>query len=636
MRKRLIRQMPKILIGILIALVLALGVYAQQESVGELEYSFNDDGTCSVIGIGSYEGTDIVIPSVYNGYSVTRIEDKAFYDNTEITSVTAPSVKSIGDLAFHYCISLESITFNQVEIIEDSAFYFCTELTDVNLGEHLEIVERYAFYSCVDIDVLTLPNTTRELKEAAFKYCSNIVKLTLGEVLGTSKDESNNADLVASDAFAECNKIVEVYNYSKYDLYFGGTEAGGAGTYAIKVHTSKEPSILTWTEDGYVFATMNGVNLLVSQIGKETELVLPSSFNGSKYIINHFAFVNRTSLEKIDLGTGITVIGAYAFEFCANVKYIKIPEGVSQIGGLAFNECHLLKSIDLPSTLESIGEGAFQNCYDLKSIKIPSGVTEIQFGTFISCFSLESIALPSTITTIGDNVFQDCDSLTSIVLPSSIKNIGDEAFSYCDKLKFVYIPKGISYIGKKAFISSPELTVYCEDSEPSANWNTLWNVDNHTIKWNAKLDLSRAFTFLGYSSNGNMVSAGFSIDHLLLEMFEKENGITADIGIIFASYQLLDGKNPLDEACNPTKLDVGMVIKTSLRDKNYLIYDVIITDLTPDLYDHPFVISAYVYDGKTINYVQDNSSDTVSGISYNEIISKIGEKENEEICMPAL
>ena len=637
MRRKALRQMSKIIFGALIVFALALTAYAQDEQSGALEYSFNDDGTCSVIGIGSYVGSDITVPSEYNGYSVTRIEDKAFYDNTEITSVTAPSVKSIGDFAFHYCISLESISFDNVEIVEDSAFYFCTELTEVNLGEKLETVERYAFYNCTDIDVLVLPNTTRELQEAAFKYCSNIIKLTLGEVLGISKDESSDADLVASNAFAECNKIVEVYNYSKYNLYFGSTEAGGAGTYSLTVHTDKdEPSILTWRDDGFVFATVDGANYLVSHIGKETELVLPNSFNGSKYAIYHFAFVNRTSLEKIDLGTGITTIGVCAFDFCANVKTLVIPEGVWKIGGLAFNDCHLLESITLPSTLESIGAGAFQKCYNLKAIKIPDSVTEISYGMFISCLSLESINIPSTITKIDDCAFQDCDSLLSVTIPSSVKTVGAFAFGYCDKLKYVYVPKEVLQIGDKAFLSCPKLNIYCEASAPDENWSSKWNYSDCTVTWNAELDLTRVFTFLGYSSNGKMLSAGFLIDYQLLEMYEKANGITADIGIVFASYQLLDGKNPLDERCNPTELEVGKVSKTGLRDKSYLIYDVVLTDLTSDLYDHPFVISAYVYDGYTVSYIQNNSSDTVLGISYNEIINEVGELEDEEICMPTL
>ncbi len=635
MNKKIFRRLPKIVLCALIAIVFALTVYAQQENGGVLEYSFNEDGTCSVIGIGTYEGNDIIIPSEYNGYNVTRIEDKAFYDKTEITSVSAPSIKSVGSFAFHYCTSLESVTFEQVEIIEDSAFYFCTELTEVNLGSCLETVERYAFYNCTDINILTLPDTTRELKEAAFKYCTNIIKLTLGKVLGVSKDESNTADLVASDAFAECCKIVEIYNYSKYDLYFGGTEAGGAGTYSIKVHTDKnEQSILTWRDDGYVFATVDGANYLVSHIGKETELVLPNSFNGSKYAINHFAFKNRTSLEKIDLGTEITIVGAYAFDFCANLKTLKIPDGVTKIGGLAFNDCHLLESIVLPSTLESIGMGAFQKCYSLRAIKIPEGITAISYGMFNSCLCLENVDLPSTITLIDAYAFQDCDSMLSMTIPSTVNTVGDGAFGYCDSLKYIYIPKEILQIGEYAFFSCPRLKIYCEAFAPGENWNSLWNYSKNSVTWNAKLDLSNVFTFLGYSSNGKMVSAGFLIDYQLLEMYEKVEGIRADIGIVFASYQLLDGKNPLDNECNPTELDVGMVLKTSLRDKSYLIYDFVLTDLTSDLYDHQFVISAYVYDGVTVNYIQSNSSETVSGISYNEIINEVG--ENEEICMPTL
>ena len=50
-----------------------------------------------------------------------------------------------------------------------------------------------------------------------------------------------------------------------------------------------------------------------------------------------------------------------------------------------------------------------------------------------------------------------------------------------------------------------------------------------------------------------------------------------------------------------------------------LTYDLILTDIDDSVKDVKFVIAAYIYNGESVKYVQDNGlSDTVSGISYNE------------------
>jgi len=83
-----------------------------------------------------YNG-DIVIPEtvVYEGvtYSVTSIGDYAFWDCSDLTSVTIPnSVTSIGDRAFYDCSGLTSVAIGGgVKSIRSGAFANCEELTDV-------------------------------------------------------------------------------------------------------------------------------------------------------------------------------------------------------------------------------------------------------------------------------------------------------------------------------------------------------------------------------------------------------------------------------------------------------------------------------------------------------------------------
>jgi len=72
----------------------------------------------------------IIIPE-----GVTSIGDDAFYDCTNLTSITLPdSVTCIGNGAFSLCSSLTSITIpDSVTSIGDYTFRACTSLTSITL-----------------------------------------------------------------------------------------------------------------------------------------------------------------------------------------------------------------------------------------------------------------------------------------------------------------------------------------------------------------------------------------------------------------------------------------------------------------------------------------------------------------------
>lgn len=74
--------------------------------------------------------SDVVIPSVIEGYPVTHIADNAF-QATAVTSVTIPfSVTHIGWFAFADCVSLTSVTLPaSVESIGYGAFDGCPRVT---------------------------------------------------------------------------------------------------------------------------------------------------------------------------------------------------------------------------------------------------------------------------------------------------------------------------------------------------------------------------------------------------------------------------------------------------------------------------------------------------------------------------
>jgi len=167
----------------------------------------------------------------------------------------------------------------------------------------------------------------------------------------------------------------------------------------------------------------------------------------------------NNSIQKIEIGTGVTTIGPFSFQYCYSLSSITIPNTVTSIGGTyAFNGCYSLQSITIPDSVTTIGTYAFYQCYSLQSITIPNGVTSIGNYTFSRCSSLSSITIPNTVTSIGPFSFQYCYSLSSITIPDGVKSIGAYAFSSCSSLSSITIPDRVTSIGNYAFYGCSSLS----------------------------------------------------------------------------------------------------------------------------------------------------------------------------------
>ena len=164
----------------------------------KLSYTLNSDKkSYCVSGIGTFKGTDLIIPSVYDNMPVTSIGNYAFYGCSQLKSIMLPyGVKSIGMETFYDCTSLISVTIpDSVTSIDGGAFYNCpietatipalavkyiknSELKTVVITSGFSIGEG-AFSGCSKLTSITMPDTMTNIGECAFENCTSLISITI-------------------------------------------------------------------------------------------------------------------------------------------------------------------------------------------------------------------------------------------------------------------------------------------------------------------------------------------------------------------------------------------------------------------------------------------------------------------------
>lgn len=148
--------------------------------------------------------------------------------------------------------------------------------------------------------------------------------------------------------------------------------------------------------------------------------------------------IDRNELIRIEIGSKVTNIGNYAFEFCYNLENVIIGNNVTNIGNHAFEGCHQLSSVIFGDNVISIGNNAFTECYNLGNLLLNNKLEKIDNYAFNEC-GFSTLELPNTLKSIGTRSFEYCSELTSLTIPNNVTNISEEAFYCCTSLTNVTI-----------------------------------------------------------------------------------------------------------------------------------------------------------------------------------------------------
>ncbi len=259
----------------------------------------------------------------------------------------------------------------------------------------------------------------------------------------------------------------------------------------------------------------------------------------------------KSKIKKVVIKSGVTYVGADAFDYCKNLKKVVFSETVTSIGNFSFMGCKKLQNFTLPESLTSLGQQAFDGCKTITKVVIPDNVTFLDAGIFGYCTSLVDVYIGGNKDVgcyISSNcIFRSCTALEEIkvsednigltavdgvlftkdkntlvqypagkkdkkyVMPSEVKEImrfaveennyvevfvlnkgleylDDVAIRSCDKLKYISIPSSVIAIGPDNFYNCENL-LYVQNKS-----DAKWEYQDYNETWvNSK---GESFTYL--------------------------------------------------------------------------------------------------------------------------------------------
>ena len=321
----------------------------------------DDDGTWTYI---VYDGeailtgcletcpTELVLPNVVGGYSVTSIGRGIFstsgaFQAQQLTSVTIPdSVTTIGTGAFRD-----------------------NQLTSVILGKRVTTIGTEAFQGN-QLASLTIPDSVTSIGEDAFGFNQLASVMIPNSVVRLSGFANNQLTSVTIP-----DSVMSI---------------GQSAFRQNQLASLTIPDGVTSIGDG----AFSG-----NQI---TSVTIPDSVT----TIGTGAFRDN-QLTSITIPDNVSVIKEAAF-YSNRLASVTIPDNVTYLAGFGSNQ---LTSVTIPDSVTTIGAEAFRD-NQLTSVTIPDNVSVIKEAAFYSN-RLTSVAFPASLARIGFDVLRQ-NLLTSV------------------------------------------------------------------------------------------------------------------------------------------------------------------------------------------------------------------------------
>lgn len=456
---------------------------------------FSKDGT-NLLCYPKQKSGAYVIPDGVTEIRRISIFDSAFYNCTELTSVTIPdSVTELENSAFFGCTSLSSVTLPQgMTKIGQSAFSGCTSLAEVSIPDSVTEVGYQAFWGTAILEAQT--GAAKYIDHWLIDFDSSVSELeilpgTVGIADGALHDEY--VDDEEQDAkYLRKLTIPDSVKYICDEMFDDGYGGEGEGYSFINVSKLEEVSMSDTLKEQYL-------RLCLDSPWAQAQA---KTLDNGMVVIGDILVDASMCEGDVVVPDGITTIARGAFD-CFNpdneeemykITSITFPDSVTRIESYAFIGCMGLEKINIPSHLQYLGSVweymtvAYPNPYQATPhLELPDSLTEIELLGLAGAESVKfpdtMIELPSGIASGAGYVACSTYKASEVILPENLKIISELSLAGND-FESITIPKTVTKIEMAAFADCTNLQdVYFEGTEEEWNaidisWSGYWFFHN--------------------------------------------------------------------------------------------------------------------------------------------------------------
>lgn len=310
------------------------------------------------------------------------------------------------------------------------------------------------------------------------------------------------------------------------------------------------------------------------------------------------------------------------------VAYVYLPASIVSLTGKSGNSEKSLfyaasslieLEIESGSQIKELNTNGFYNCRNLKRFVLPENLSTINANAFVS-LTIE-ITVPKSVTTFEVSNWANltvhytgtaADHVGWTYQPSNIDYV-----SHCDVYR-----NGVHTAGEvENYITSCSecgAQMYCEN--PAHNLVTSISYDSYAqngVKSVSCVDCGldaketqapAIITFKGYSKSpdGTSICVGYRMDQTALEEFKSysQELVTFEYGLVVTLESSVENNQPLVKGDDGVSMVNDAVVMVIFGDVAYSKLEIKLTGDFSNHQDTGILMSAYIYDGEKLVYIQ--------------------------------